>query len=468
MQHRRQNFQYFGHWKSLSPLFLTLAFGACQSLPTERPVREVSLDLRSAYAAAQADNNGEVATGWLRSLNDATLTRIVEQALANNPNLQATATRLKSAREGTIIGRANRLPSVDGSGRTILSRQDGDSSDSFGLSLDASWEPDVWGRLRDLETVALANYEATVADFRSARLSLAVNTAQSWCNLITAEKQLTLARETLASFQKNYQIIQRGYKLGTLRPLDDAFGRSNIASAERSLKARQLDRDEAARSLQLLLGTYPDAALTTQADLPEIPAVRAGLPSELLARRPDLTARRWQILASASQADASRKNLLPNFRLTTGTGSSSPELMQLLDASRLASSLAASIAQNFYSGGELSARARQALADNENQIHLYQRDVLQALREVESSLATDESLARQEESLLTEVGNTALAEKWAESDFVEGLDVGNRPSILEVLEAQRRALNARASLISLRNQRLQNHLDLLLALGGSI
>lgn len=467
MQLRRQNFLKFGSLRLVALFALTFAFGSCNQIPAERPSEQVSLDVRTAYAAAQSGQNGRVSTGWLSTLRDARLRRIVEEALVNNPDLRATATRLKSAREGAIIGRANRLPSVEASGRSSLSRSDGETNDSYGLSLNASWEPDVWGRLRDLEVASLLDYEASVADFRSARLSLAANTAQSWCNLITAEKQLVLARETLKSFQQNYQIIQRGYKLGTLRPLDDAFGRSNIASAERSLKSRQLARDEAARSLQILLGRYPDANLVSASELPETPSIRTGLPSDLLERRPDLTARRLRIFASAKRADASRKNLLPNFRLTTSSGTSSPDLQNILNPGNLASSIAASVAQNLYSGGELSARSRQSLAENENQIRLYERDALNALREVESALATDSSLKQQEQYLLTEVENTALAEKWAESNFVEGLDEGNRPSILEVLEAQRRALNARASLIALRNQRLQNHLDLLLALGGS-
>ena len=470
MQFRRQIFPIFGHQKVLPALLLGHAFlvASCNQIPSQRPAEGAQVSVRSAFAAAQTGQNAKITTGWLSSLRDPALSRAVKSALANNPDLQATAIRLQSVREGTIIGRAARLPTLDASGSASLSESNGDLNESYALSLNASWEPDVWGRLRDLELASVADYDATVADFRSARLSLAVNTAQSWCNLITAENQLTLARETLVSFRQNYQIIQRGYKLGTLRPLDDAFGRSNVASAEGSLKARQLARDEAARSLQILLGSYPDSEIESTTPLPKIPQVKAGLPSELLERRPDLTARRIRIFASAKRADASRKNLLPNFRLTASSGNSSSLLRDLLDVDNLTSSLTASIAQSLYAGGELSARARQDLIDNEEQIRLYQSDVLQALREVESALATNDSLKKQEQYLLTEVANTALAEKWAESNFVEGLDSGNGSSILEVLEAQRRALNARASLIALQNSRLQNHLDLLLALGGSI
>ena len=142
--------------------------------------------------------------------------------------------------------------------------------------------------------------------------------------------------------------------------------------------------------------------------------------------------------------------------------------MQLLDPSNLTESLTASIAQNLFAGGRIRAQARQALANNQVQIDFYHGDVLTALREVESALDADLSLKKQEEHLRREVTNTVLAEKWAESDFVEGLDTGDQPSILEVLEAQRRALTAQITLINLQNQRLQNHLDLILALGGSI
>ena len=468
MQYRRHILPHFtkGHFPLLTAF--ALSFCACNRLPSERPVEGIQVEARSAFAASLSASQVKIATNWLSTLRDPQLTRVVHQALANNPDLRATATQLRAAKEGTIIGRAARLPDFTTSANTSRTRSNGQSSEFYSISLNAGWEPDVWGRLRDLEDATIADYEATLADFRSARLSLAINTAQSWCNLVTAESQLTLAKETLASFRQNYQIIQRGYKLGTLRPLDDAFGRSNVAAAEGDLKARQLDRDEAARTLQILLGTYPDAFITASTQLPRIPPVRAGLPSELLARRPDLTASRARIYASAKRADASRKNLLPSFGLTANSGTSSPELSRLLDPSNLASTLAANIAQNLYSGGRLTAQARQSLADNENQIRLYEGDVLQAFREVESALATEQSLRKQEQFLLTDVENTALAERWAESDFVEGLDVGTGPSILEVLEAQRRALNAKAGLIALKNSRLQNHLDLLLALGGSI
>lgn len=458
---------------SIHPLiFVTSALGlaSCnQSRDYPAPTRVTQLELRASFAAAGQGANRAITTNWLKTLHDERITQVVTQALAHNPDLRAAADRLRSAREGAIIGRSARLPSVTGSTRGALNRSDSETTDSYGLSLNASWEPDLWGRLRDLEGASYADYEAAVADFRSARLSLAINTAQSWCNLVTAEKQLILAEETLKNYQKNFRIIERGYKAGILRPLDVNFGRNNIAATERNLRARQLARNEAARALELLLGSYPAASLTTSADLPSIPSkIQAGLPIGLIERRPDLASRRANLLASGMRADAARKSLLPNLRLTGSSGTSSTELRNILDPGNLASSIAASLVQNIYSGEELQARARQGLAQNKVQLDLYVRDALVALREVESALDTSTALADQEVFLEKEARQATLAERFAEGELIEGTAARSETQVLELLEAQRRADNARASLIALRNRRIQNHLDLLLALGGSI
>ncbi|MFT5191877.1 MAG: multidrug efflux system outer membrane protein, partial [Verrucomicrobiales bacterium] len=301
--------------------------------------------------------------------------------------------------------------------------------------------------------------------FRSARLSLAANTAKAWCNLIAAGQQVESAILTRESFLRNYRITERNYKGGdlTASPLSVQFGRNNVASAERSLLARRLGKDNSARALEVLLGRYPSAEIQEKADLPNLPKnVPVGLPSELLMRRPDLMAAAADVLASASRAEASRKSLLPPIRLSGGASTSSQELLDLIaDPRSIAWNVASSIAQTIYQGGAPSAQARRALINNKAAIENFASTALRAFREVESTLATDHSLAEQEIFLDTELKQAILAEQQSERDFTEGL-----ASTLEVLEAQRRANNARNSMIALRNQRLQNRIDLHLALGG--
>lgn len=449
-------------------LLVTVLLASCQ-VPISRPAETAKVDLPATFAAASKGQNKAITVGWLKSLNDPALSRIVREALANNPNLKVAATNLKSARQGVIIGRAARLPSVSASSNASYGGIDGDFDDSYSLSLNANWEADLWGRLRDLEEASYADYEVAISDFRGARLSLAINAAQSWCNLITAENQLMLARQTLASFRENFRIIERGYQAGILRALDVNFGRNNIAGAEGNLRSSELARNEAARSLEVLLGRYPDASTSALSELPDVPAeLQAGIPSQLLERRPDLTARKALIFASAKRADASRKNLLPNLILSSSNGTSSPRLQDLLNPNLLASSIAASVSQALYTGGQETAQARQAVLANEVQIQTYVQEILQAVQEVESALDTASALREQETFLEKERLQASLAEKFAEDELLLGTSDRSATQVLELLEAQSRAVSARAALISLRNLKIQNHLDLLLALGGTI
>jgi outer membrane protein TolC len=182
----------------------------------------------------------------------------------------------------------------------------------------------------------------------------------------------------------------------------------------------------------------------------------------MVERRPDLAAARARLFASAKRADAARKSLLPDFSLTAGGGTAGVRLSDLLNPDFLIANITGRVDQVIFDGGALAAGARAALAGNDRLVNEYAQLALEAFREVEATLAADRSLAIQEKFLKNEVGQAGLAEKQAERDYAEGVN----PNILSVLEAQRRANNARAAIIRLRNQRLQNRFDLHLALGG--
>ncbi|MGJ8695897.1 MAG: efflux transporter outer membrane subunit [Verrucomicrobiaceae bacterium] len=444
---------------------LTFALTGCEALKGPQAVATSSIETPAVFAAARSGQNAKISTGWLNEFSDSRMTRLVDEALAHNHDLKAAGYRLRAAKEGTIIGKSNRLPSVSSS--TSYRRSGGKNdatSENYSLSLNASWEADLWGRLRNIERASRADYAATLADFRGARLSLAANTARAWCNLVTAERQLDLAERTVESYRKALPVVERRYKAQTLRAVDVQFARNNIASAERTLRSRQLDRDDAARSLEVLLGRYPSATVASSSTLPTLAkTIPAGLPSDLLARRPDLQAARADLYASAQRAESARKDLLPSLTLTGSASNGDSGIRRAFDPNYLVYSAASSLAQTIYRGGAPSAQARAALQRNKAEIHDYARIALTAFREVESALAADRSLLEQEGFLETEVEQSNRAEKRALNDITLGIEGA---SFLEYLEAQRRAENARASLIRLRNLRLQNRIDLHLALGG--
>jgi NodT family efflux transporter outer membrane factor (OMF) lipoprotein len=399
------------------------------------------------------------------------MTRLVNESISNNPNLNAAAARLRAAQLGTIGDRANLLPSVSASTSTSRSRNgNGDNpssiGESYGLSLNALWEPDIWGRLRDLNDASISNYQATIEDFRNARLSLAANTAKAYCNLVTAGQQLELAERTLESFKKNRDIIERNYKAGVegTRAIAVQLSQTNVASAQRGVESRKLQRDEAARSLESLRGRYPTAELKASNRLPELKdSIPTSIPATLVSRRPDLVAAQLDVFRSAKQADASRKSLLPSLSLSSRAATGDSTTRNLFNPQFIASSIAASLSQNIYNGGALKANAEAALARNKAAIYDYSTAAISAFREVEDAIARDKSLKEQEVFLLIESEQATFAERSAELDYSEGIE---NSGILEILESQRRANNASAALINLRNSRILNRIDLHLALGG--
>ena len=453
------------------PLAGLLAAGlaSCGGWKFDSPRERLEVTSPASWQAAAAGADGRISTGWLAEFGDPALTRAVEEALAHNLDLKSAAARMRQARESAIAGKSRVRPraELDASAGFGVS-ENGDLPASeverYGLTLAASWEADLWGRLRDLNAADEADYAAAQAAYRGARLSLAANAAKAWCNLIAAEQLLVLARSTLDSNERVLRAVERLFKGGAGQgALDVQLGRTNVSAARRAVKSTQLLRDEAARSFEVLVGRYPSAETRATRDLPELKrSVPAGLPADLIERRPDLAAARAELFASARRADAARKALLPRLALTGSSGTPVSNFGNLLDPAYLTSSIASGFSQALYEGGALAADARAALAANDALLHRYAQLSLEAFREVESALGADSSLAEQEAFLIQEVEQAALAEKQAARDYSDGVN----DDILRVLESQSRAVNARSGLIRLRNERLQNRIDLHLALGG--
>lgn len=462
----------------LQLLGMAICLQGCGTLEIPKPVRSPSTLERvpSTWVSAGPNHSGLAESGWIHSLGDVELEALVAEALVENRNLRIAAARLKAARETTIMVGAGRLPTLgagfsaehseiatrSGSGKLGSFR----GAEHYSLSANASWEVDLWGRLANLHRASKADLESDGWQYKAARLSLAANTVKAWCNMITARLQVELAEQTRDSFDRNQRIVERNYKAGDIAasPLDVQFARNQLASTERGLIAQRLALNEAQRTLELLMGRYPAGSIRSHRDLPVLKDhAPAGLPSDLLLRRPDLMSLAAELRATAERADATRKSLLPSVSLSMGGASgASVELLDLVaNPASLAGSIAASVAQPLYRGGALKAQARQSLAFNEAAIESFANATLRAFRETESALATEQSLAQQHNFLETEVRQANLAETQATRDYSEGI-VG----YLSVLEAQRRAFNARSALITLRNARIQTRVDLHLALGG--
>ena len=265
---------------------------SCQ--PGGEPSSDTTIDVPGAWQASGKSASRTISTGWIKDFNDPQLPGLVNEAMNNNPNLLATAQRLEAARANVVRAKARRMPSVNlqGSGSRTRVENAGSGagySSSQGINVGASWELDLWGRLRHLHTAATADYDSTVADFRATRLSLAASTASAWYQLITSESQTKLSEETLSRYKKVVLIIERNYKAGTARSIDLQLSRNNVYNEERSLQNRQRNLADAKRNLEILMGRYPKAAMKAPSKLPAFRKdVPSGIPADLINRRPDL------------------------------------------------------------------------------------------------------------------------------------------------------------------------------------
>lgn len=443
-------------------LLATLA--GCASIETpvvERPVPP------SAPAWQQSGEPGAfAAAGWLDDFDDARLVQLVEEGVAGNPALAQARARLAEGAAGVAVAGAPLKPTLDADLSAGRSRRASGGSHSLGNSFSAglslAWEADLWDKLSDSARAAVSDWQALAQDYRAARFSLAANIAKGWYDLTEAELQLRLSRQLVDNLASNLDVLEKGYRAGLFDALDIYLARANLATERSRLADRRQAQGEARRRLELFLGRYPAGKLAAAETLPPLPAaVPAGLPSRLLERRPDIRAAALRLERDGLTLARSHKNRFPSLRLTAELGSSSDALEDLLKGSSLVWSVLGGLSQPLLDGERLEALEAQARARAEQTRADYIDTVLAAFAEVEGAL-------QQEQQLRLSV--TALAESRAESERAETLAFEQyRAGLVDyitVLEAQRRAFNARSAYLEARNRQLQNRINLYLALGG--
>lgn len=463
---------------SVLPL-VTLA--ACAQAPSvSHPDLEV--DLPEGWTARALLESGMVegefpGGPWWERLGDARLDRLVARVLERNHDLRAAAERVFAAALQARIAGADLAPQVaavfdanrsqrnfiglpiPGAPGGVLSTR----STTFGVALDLSWELDLWGRIRAGQSASLAELAASYEDVNAARLSLIGQAVKLWLAAVEAAEQVELASATLENYRSTHETITNRYERGLRPAIDVRFSRANIASAEAGLATRLEQADAIRRQLDVLAGSYPDATNAEVAEsLPAVPEiVPAGLPSEIILRRPDIAAAERRLAAAGARVSEARRSFFPRLSLTTSLGTSSNELEDLVDPDFSVWTLAGNLLQPLFQGGRLIANLDLAKSVERELVQRYLGTVLESFREVEAALAAEAFLARRESALESASSEAIAARELAEDRYANGL-----ADILTVLEAQRLAFETRSQLLLARRLRLENRADLHLALGG--
>lgn len=469
-------------------LGLSLLLGACASQP---PVRERSLELELPAGFSGADVDGAASTDagthgthaapqgadWWRAFAPDALAALIEEALANNPDLAAVATRLEAAGARLDVQDADTRPSASlGLARDRTKRNfigfptPGGSGDatttsratSYRLSLDTAWEIDLFGRLGAEVDAAVADLQAAQADLEGARLSLTGAVLKAAFRTVEARGQTELAEASLAAWERDVAVVQRRYEAGLRSALDlRRISASRAQAASEAEAARRTARD-AARQLERLLGRAPGAAFDALAALPTVPPEPPpGLPVELLGRRPDLAAAERRLLAEERRVAARRAELYPRFSLTGSVGTSSEDIDDLLDGDFGVWSFGANLVLPLFEGGRLRARVVEAESSAAQALLGFTGALLDALAEVERDLDAGRSLADELVDRAGAAEDSARAAELARERYRNG--VGD---LLDLLAAQRSAVIDESTRLSVQRRLLESRVDLHLALGG--
>lgn len=453
---------------SLVLLFLLLT--GC-SMFSNRPLPDDLVDLPENWSSSSEEGKN-LSEGWLKEFGYPKLSALVQEAFNKNPTLESQLAAVKIAQIQSVLAGADRLPQLSsgfGTSRNKRSSTNGYAlssayNTSYNFSLDLSWEVDVWNRVGNEVKAALYDEVVEDADFKGAQLSLAANITKVWFDGIEAQQQLALSQRTVDNYRSTLQIIERGYDYGLYRALDVRLARSNLLGAVSRQQTYRIVKDDAVRTLEVFLGRYPSASLKFPEKLLTLSEpIQAGIPINLLNRRPDIVAATARYNAQDQRHTAAKKNRLPAIRLAGSSGMTSSDLTDLVDTDFLVWNFVSGITQPLFQGGRLDAlrdeaaiRLQQAEAD-------YKQTVLQAFKEVETLLSSAKWLHIQEKSLVETTLETTEAELLANEDYISGLT-----DINTLLQTQRDAFVAESSLLAVKKARLQNRVNLYLALGGEV
>jgi len=408
---------------------------------------------------------------WIKDFNDPILERLIREAQVNNQNLKASAARVEVAIARARIAGADLYPEVTGSLDARRHRSNSESNNdvnsnyttNLGLGVDVSWEIDLWGRLSSRASAATLEFEVSQAEWQAAQLSLAAGVARSWFNLAEAQLQLKLVEQRLNNLSDNLSTIEEDFKLGLRGALDVYLARADVAAEHARIASRSATVHDAKRTLEVLLGRYPKGLIKSVNDLtPLTSPIPSGLPSELLIRRPDLIASQKQLEASDQRVAAAHADRFPRLSLTGNLGTRSDDLSNLISSDYLVWSVFSGLTAPLFDAGRLEAEEERSRANAKIAEDNYNQALLTAFKEVETGLRNEHLLKEQESALKQAVEESIAAEDLAFEQYQSGL-----LDFITVLESQRRSFGAQSTEIEIRNQRLQNRINLYLALGGA-
>lgn len=456
------------------PLILALALGGCSFAPRyEQPVAPVAATFPT-YSPPPVGAVRATQVGWRDFFNDPRLEVVIATALANNRDLAVSVAQVEQARAQYRIARSAQAPNIglEASGARV--RQPGDitatgqpiTAESYDLDLGISaFELDFWGRVRNLSAAARYRYLASVEGQRAFRLSLIRQVAIAYMTLRENGERIALAERTLASRREGLEIARLRLEAGVTSSADYDQSVSLLTDAQTQLAELRRTQAVAINLLTVLVGgpidtaTLPRALPLAQQQM--FDRLDPGLPSDLLASRPDIMQAEAQLRAANADIGAARAAYFPRISLTGATGYASRDLDNLVGPDRQAWNYGAGVALPLLDWGARRGQLDAARAQRDIAVASYQRAVQAAFQDVADALAGRRYIADQIAAQERAVEAQERLAETARLRYANGIAI-----YLEVLDAERNLFSAQQSLLQLRGANLRNQVSLYIALGG--
>lgn len=443
---------------------VAIALAGCS---TTSPMLKPGVSAPAAWNEATPSSATGVSPTWWGSFGSQELQGLVEQALAGSPDLAIAMERVRQAEAQVRVAGASLFPSLNlGVGTSTRSTSDDRGSvttNATSTALSVSYEVDLWGRNRSNVRAAESSLQATAFDRDTARVTLIAGVATGYFEVLSLRSRLSIARENLAIAERVLDLVSARARNGAASALDVSRQQATVLSQRAALMPLEQQEHQTLAALAVLTGRLPegfDVKATSFADL-EVPAVDPGLPSQLLARRPDLASAEARLAAANADVAAARAALLPSISLTGVAGTASNALLAVLGGPTSTVSLAMSVLAPIFDGGRLRGQVSIAQSQERELVETYRKSILAAFEDVENALGAASRFAQQE-TLQAQVQTQAReALRLAEIRYKEGAD-----DLLGVLDAQRTLFSAQDQLAQIRLNRLEAAVNLYKALGG--
>src|SRR6266851_1866021 len=414
-------------------------------------------------------------TDWWNVFNDATLDDLEKQAIAANPDVQIAVARVDQADAVRRSVHSSQLPTVTAGAsvsRTREAQQRPNNGNTNGraatyndlqVPLSLSYEIDFWGRIRRMVQSATASQQATEADLRFVRLSVAASVASDYYTLREADAEIKILQTTIVDLERGYEITNNQFRRGLISELAVRQAQTILDQTRARIEALHIQRSQSEHVIAVLLGRpVAGFSIAEASTLPLPPVIPAGVPADVLGRRPDIASAERLAAAASAQIGVAKAAYLPQFSLTGLAGYESTNPASLLNWQNSIASLATSAVAPVFTGGRLKANVDQAQASYRQSVSQYEKTVLIAYQEVEDQLAALHYLSRQFDAENNAVTDAMRAEEIANNRYKAGL-----VSYLDVVFAQQTLLSNQEISTQVQGQRMTATVALIRALGGS-